>query len=80
MPISLKHFRRGAQALFFIVEYFSSVRGRLNTDRQTADVELRSNNNNNNRTRGIDHLGNYSTRSKTACSIHAKVSESHAYL
>lgn len=47
MPISLKHFRRVAQALFFIVEYFSSVRGRLNIDRQTADVELRSNNNNN---------------------------------
>lgn len=47
MPISLKHFRRVAQALLFIVEYFSSVRGRLNTDKQTnkqtADVELRSN-------------------------------------
>lgn len=26
-----------------IVKYFSSVRGRLNTDKQTADVELRSN-------------------------------------
>lgn len=78
MPISLKHFRRVAQALSFIVKYFSSVRGRLDTDKQTADVELNSNNNN--RTRGIDHLGNYSTRSKTACSIHAKVSGSHAYL
>lgn len=30
-----------------IVKYFSSVRGRLDTDKQTADVELRSNNNNN---------------------------------